>query len=252
MRIRFTDVIVLPEVRGKSMMQKIMDFIKGNIKEGQFGFMSNIERIKCGNGNCYLVHGDKGTVLIDTSRTEFRNKILQTCKNKDIKLIILTHGHIDHIQNAAFLSKELSAPIAIHKGDWELLKNNMSEPLYAHNVLGKLILALSIRSFQQDEINPFEPDVYLHEGLSLENYGVKAKVIELPGHTKGSVGIIVGETDIIVGDALMNIFYPAKSMLYGNREVMEQSAKRIAEFTNVIIHFGHGKPVKNRKWQSAL
>lgn len=210
--------------------------------------MGNIERIQCGNANCYLVCDGDNAILVDTSRTQFRNKILEICKSKNVSLIVLTHGHVDHIQNAAYLSKQLNAPIAMHIADYELSKDNMIEPLYAHNIFGKLILALSIKSFQQDKIQPFEPKVYLQEGCSLENYGVQATIIELPGHTKGSIGLMIGETDIIVGDALMNMFYPSKSMLYGNREAMEQSAKRITEFSGVTIHFGHGKSAKNKEW----
>lgn len=150
--------------------------------------MSNIERIQCGNGNCYLVYEGHNAVLVDISRTRFRDKILQVCKHKNIQLIVLTHGHVDHIQNAAYLSNELKAPIAMHKADYELSRNNMLESLSAHSLLGKLVLALSIKSFQQDEIPFFEPEVYLQEGDSLEKYGVQATIIELPGHTKGSLG----------------------------------------------------------------
>lgn len=210
--------------------------------------MSNIERIQCGNGNCYLVYEGNNAILVDTSRTQYRDKILEKCKSKNVKLIVLTHGHVDHIQNAAYLSKELNAPIAMHRADYELSKDNMIEPLHAHNILGKLILALSIKSFQQDKIQQFEPKVYLQDSDSLANYGVQAMVIGLPGHTKGSIGLIIGESDIIVGDALMNMFYPSKSMLYGNRKIMEKSAKKISNFKNATIHFGHGKPVANKNW----
>ena len=210
--------------------------------------MNRIERVQCGKSNCYIISGNNNAVLVDTSLSPFREKILGVCKNKNIKLIILTHGHIDHINNAAYLSEELEAPIAIHKADYNITKDNKLEPLYAHNVLGKLVLAVLIKGIQRMKTQPFEPEIFLYEGLSLKGYGVNARIIELPGHTKGSIGIIVGETDIIVGDALMNIFYPCKSMLYENRKAMEQSAKRISEFSGFTIYFGHGKPVINRVW----
>ena len=210
--------------------------------------MSVIQRIQCGNGNCYLICEGNDAILVDTSRTQFRDKILQACKNKSVKLIVLTHGHVDHIQNAAFLSKELNAPIAMHRADYELTKNNMLEPLAAHSLLGKLILALSIKSFKQDKIEPFEPRIYLQEGDSLNSFGISASVIEIPGHTKGSIGLIIGGTDMIVGDALMNMLYPTRSPLYGDRDMMDRSAEKIGNYKNVTIHFGHGKSVANRNW----
>ena len=210
--------------------------------------MNKIERIKCGNGNCFLIQGDNRSILVDTCRTESKYKISEKCKINNVKLIVLTHGHIDHIQNAAFLSKELNAPIAMHKADYELIKNNWAEPLSAQSLLGKIILSMSMKSFKQDTVESFEPDIYLKEGDSFEKYGISATVIELPGHTKGSVGINLNDTDIIVGDALMNMVYPAKSPLYGNKDMMEKSANRINGFGKARIHFGHGKSILNRKW----
>jgi glyoxylase-like metal-dependent hydrolase (beta-lactamase superfamily II) len=178
--------------------------------------MDRIERIECGNGNCFLIYQNGNAILVDTCRTKYRKKILDICKNAGVKLIVLTHGHIDHISNAAFLSKELSVPIAMHKDDYELTKNNMLQKLYAHKFLGKLILAMTIKSFQQEKIELFEPEVLLKNGDSLKNFGVDATIIELPGHTKGSIGIKIGNSDFIVGDALMNMFYPTESMLYND------------------------------------
>ncbi|MCL2162786.1 MAG: MBL fold metallo-hydrolase [Oscillospiraceae bacterium] len=210
--------------------------------------MTSIERIKCDNGNVYLVSNGDNAVLIDTYRESYRDMILEKCKTKKVSLIILTHGHVDHIQNAAFLSKELNAPIAMHKGDYELTKDNWAQPLSAGSLLGKIILMLSKKSFKADRIDPFEPHVFLSEGYALDDYGVPATVIELPGHTKGSIGVLVEDADVIVGDALMNMVYPTKSPLYCDKENMKTSAAKISALGDVMVYFGHGKPVKNRNW----
>jgi glyoxylase-like metal-dependent hydrolase (beta-lactamase superfamily II) len=206
-----------------------------------------ITRIPCGNGNCFLIQDNNASILVDTSRPKYRDNILEQCKNANVKLIVLTHGHMDHIQNAAYLARELKVPVAIHKQDYELTKNNMLEPLSAHNLLGKLVLKISIKSFEYDTIEEFEPTIFLSDGDSLLEYGIDGTIVELPGHTKGSIGIRIGE-DLIVGDALMNLFYPTKSMLYGDRKRMEKSAEYIRNMSVNTIHFGHGKSVPNRKW----
>lgn len=209
--------------------------------------LKTIERIKCGNGNCYLIHENNKAVLVDTARPKYRDKILDICKNANVTLIVLTHGHIDHVQNAAWLSKALQVPIAMHKSDINLIKNNLFEPLFAHSLLGKLVLALSFKIAEHENIDLFEPSVYLQEGDSLSDYGIDATVVELPGHTKGSIGLKIDDS-LIVGDALMNMFYPIKSMLYTNREQMEKSAAKISNLKINIIYFGHGKSVSNRNW----
>ena len=210
--------------------------------------MSSIERIKCGNGNVYLVSNGDKAILIDTCRESYRDKILEKCKRKKVSLIILTHGHVDHIQNAAFLSKRLNVPIALHKGDYELIKDNWAQPMSARSFLGKIILMLSKKSIKTDRIEPFEPHVFLSDGDDLSEYGVQATVIELPGHTKGSIGVRVEGTDVIVGDALMNMIYPTKSPLYDDKENVKTSAAKISALGAVRVHFGHGKPVRNRNW----
>ena len=56
-----------------------------------------------------------------------------------MRLLILTHGHIDHAQNAAFLSKELNIPIAMHKDDVDLI--SVSDAV----VFAVLIIVLLVR-----------------------------------------------------------------------------------------------------------
>jgi len=210
--------------------------------------MSKISTITCGSGNCFCVEDGGNAILIDTSRTPYRDKILTACKDKNIRLIVLTHGHIDHIQNAAALSKALSAPIALHKADCGLIRDNMEEPMFAHTLLGKISLSFIKSSLKHDKAELFQPDVFLNDGDTLDAYGIRATVIGLPGHTKGSIGIITGDSDIFVGDALMNLVFPAKSLLYGNQADMYESAAKISTFKDATVYFGHGKPVANRKW----
>jgi glyoxylase-like metal-dependent hydrolase (beta-lactamase superfamily II) len=208
----------------------------------------NIERIQCGNGNCYLLHENGNAVLVDTARAQYHNVILEKCLNSNVRLIVLTHGHVDHVQNAAALSQELGAPIAMSKADIHLLDNNLAEKMYAHRLLGKIILALSEKGFREDVIEPFKVDIELKEGDSLDAYGVSAKIISLPGHTKGSLGILAGTSDVLVGDALMNFIRPQKSLLYGNWPDVEKSAAVISGLGDVTVHFGHGSSSPNRKW----
>lgn len=210
--------------------------------------MRKINRISCGNVNCYVIHQNGKSILVDTSRIKYRDKLLEVCKRENVALIVLTHGHVDHVQNAAYLSRSLGIPIAMHKSDYQLIKNNTLQALTATNILGKFVLALSEKSFEQDEIELFEPTVFLQEGDNLISYGIDANVVDLPGHTQGSIGLSVWGENFIVGDALMNIFYPSKSMLYNNLEEMEKSAAKIFKSGAKTIYFGHGRPVNNRKW----
>jgi len=212
------------------------------------GYMNHIIRIQCGNGNSYIVEGKNGSILVDTGKMEHRKRVLEACKDKSIRLLVLTHTHIDHCQNAKYLSEQLDIPIAIHKKDEILINDYLNQRLEANTLLGKIVLAASVELFKKGEIPLFQPTFYLEEGDSLEAYGVDAKIIDLSGHTDGSIGIDVEGDGVIVGDALMNMFYPTASMLWHNNEQMLKSAKKIEKLGERMIYFGHGKPVKNKKW----
>lgn len=207
-----------------------------------------ITRIKCGNNNCYIVSNGENAILVDTSMEQYRNKILEACKPYKMRLLILTHGHIDHAQNAAFLSKELNIPAAICSADLDLLRDNFAQKMTADTFLGKIVLSVSEKQTFKKHIPEFTPTVFLDEGDRLDSYGVSAEIVRVPGHTGGSIAVDIGGKHLIVGDALMNMFYPTVSMLYHDRSAMLKSAEKISALGERTIYFGHGKPVSNRDW----
>lgn len=209
--------------------------------------MVKIHRIAGGNVNCYIVEDNDKAILIDTGRKKYRDKILEKCREFHVGLIVLTHGHMDHCQNAAYLANALHIPIAMNKKDLNLIPDNRKQALFAKTFLGKIVLSVSLSSFEKDSLEVFEPIIYLENDDDLSEYGIAAKVVELPGHTKGSIGIKVDD-NLFVGDALMNMFYPTLSMLYADEQEMLSSAEYISELGDKTIYFGHGKPKRNRKW----
>ncbi|MCL2300397.1 MAG: MBL fold metallo-hydrolase [Firmicutes bacterium] len=217
-----------------------------------------IERIACGAVNCFIVSQGDSAILVDTAQTAYRERILEKCRAKHVKLIVLTHGHYDHAQNAAWLAAQLGVPVAMHAADVPLLAQ---APLpKARTLLGYLLVggmwlqqapvAGPVVSRLLDNAVPaFEPAVLLRDGDSLAAYGVDAVVLALPGHTMGSIGLLVGDSNLLVGDALMNILRPQKAPHYLDRAAMERSAERLSAFGGgAVVHFGHGGSVTNRSW----
>lgn len=210
--------------------------------------MSEIHRIKCGNGNCYIIENGNNGILVDTGKREFENQVIEQCKAYNVKLIVLTHAHFDHAENAAQISNALGIPIGMNEKDCDLIKSNTNQSLFAKTLLGKIVLSASLKDFSARTMQEFKPDILLKDGDSLINYEINANIIALPGHTNGSIGIDVDNTNLIVGDALMNMFYPTISMLFHNKNDMLESARKISRLGNRTIYFGHGKPVPNKKW----
>ena len=210
--------------------------------------MSEVHRIKCGNGNCYIIENGHNGILVDTGKREYANQVIEQCKAYHVKLIVLTHAHFDHAENAARISNALGIPIGMNEKDCNLIKSNTNQMFFAETLLGKIVLSASLKDFSARTMQEFKPDILLKDGDNLADYGISANIIALPGHTDGSIGLDVDNRHLIVGDALMNMFYPTISMLFHNKNDMLESAKKISGLSGRKIYFGHGKPVPNKQW----
>lgn len=212
--------------------------------------MPSVKRIKCGTGNCYVVSEGRNAVLVDTCRKEHLDMIKFECSEFDIKLIVITHPHIDHAENAQALSEHFGCPVAMNGKDTEVMYNFMAQPLKYDTVAGNALYRLSIKSLSKDKVPEIKNLIFIEEGDTLEKYGIDAKILAFPGHTYGSIGLDVGGKDLIVGDALMNFLKPSLSLIYHDRDVMLKSAERIKNIGHRTIWFGHGNPVDSSKIQN--
>jgi hydroxyacylglutathione hydrolase len=201
-----------------------------------------IKQLNFGMVNAYLITGDKGSVLVDTGYPKSKDKLIPYLKDIDLKLIILTHGHIDHIANAKYISQQFDVPIAMHKGDCDLDKVNNLRKIHADNLFGYLLKLVSCFS-PNSKIDKFVPQILLEDGMCLEECGIPIKVYELKGHTDGSIGLLVGTKVMIVGDTMMNVIRPTRARIYNNKKDLKNSIKIIKNTGVKTIFPGHGKPI---------
>ena len=155
------------------------------------------------------LEGDKGFVLVDTGFDEqwgkLENELIAAgCLPDNLKLVIITHGDIDHIGNCAKLQKKYNAKIAIHKGDLDLAqKGNFPDRVVTNRIvkISMLIEAIVDKLKKNKKSIPiFIPDLFLEDNQKLNEYGVDARIIHTPGHTKGSISILTDKGDLICGD----------------------------------------------------
>lgn len=205
--------------------------------------MQVIERIPGGTASCWLLRGENGSVLIDTGM-ENAERILRRVQDADVRLILLTHAHFDHITNTAFLARELGTPVALHPADLPLLKSQLARPLHAQGMRGQMLRYFS-QKMMQKSLETFSPEILLSDGMPLNDYGVDARVIELPGHTAGSVGVIAGNA-IVVGDALMRMPFLSPPLIFEDRPSSLKSVSRIRESGAKILLTSHGFTTRRR------
>ena len=210
--------------------------------------MTEIRRIKGGTDNCYLVTDGSKAILVDTASKECFNQVAAECDKYEMKLIVLTHVHFDHAENAAELSRRYGIPVAIHRKDEELFESFDKQPLKSSGLVGRVVLGLSLKVLRNTPVEKPDHLIYVGEGDDLGTYGFDAKVIELPGHTLGSIGVDVEGKHLLVGDALDNWIRPGIGHLFHDRDAVRKSAEKIRAMGDRILYYGHGKPTKNGRF----
>ncbi len=161
-----------------------------------------VTRIKLPLANAYLVQGER-PILVDTGAPGDTDRIVQALAKMnvqpaDLALILLTHGHGDHVGAANELAALSGAPVALHHADEAMARAG-------RNTLGTLtsLEARMIAPFVDKPFAPVTASILLDAPLDLRPYGVAGEVIATPGHTAGSVSIFFDNGDAIVGDLLM-------------------------------------------------
>jgi hydroxyacylglutathione hydrolase len=199
--------------------------------------------------NCYLVKTGADFILIDTGYSNKRAQLEKEmekagCRTGVLKLIVLTHGDSDHAGNGAYLRERYGAPIAMHPDDWGMVErgdmgwNRKPKPdriSLVFKILGTLIMTFSSAS----QFDLFKPDLAVDDGFDLSEYGAAAKVLHIPGHSKGSIGVLTADGDLFCGDLLYNMpgFFVADDAAAYNA-----SLKKLSSLGIKTVYPGHGKP----------
>ena len=210
--------------------------------------MAEVRRIKGGTDNCYLVTEGSRAILVDTASKQNLDQVIAECDKYEMKLIVLTHVHFDHAENAAELSGRYGIPVAAHRKDEELFESFDKQPLKASGLVGRVVLGASLKVLRNTRVERPDHLIFIRDGDDLSPYGIEAKVIELPGHTLGSIGIDVEGKHLLVGDALDNWIRPGVGHLFHDREAVQKSAERIRAMGDRTIYYGHGKPTGNGRF----
>ncbi|MCX7748030.1 MAG: MBL fold metallo-hydrolase [Clostridia bacterium] len=215
--------------------------------------------------NCYLGKAGDSFILFDTgghtvldkqftNRRDRLDKELEKagCKPGKLKLVVLTHGDIDHVINAAYIRDKYNAKIAMHAGDLELVESpgieKAMESFRFKSIMNRIIFMIMKKPIQKimlkilDHFEKFKPDIYIDEGYSLKEYGLDAKVLHIPGHTAGSVAILTTNGELIAGDTLTNMKKPDIAPNALDFETLTASVDRLKRMNIKTVYPGHGKP----------
>ena len=202
-----------------------------------------VHRIDGMRGNCYLIDRD-GLVLIDTGLPRTAGRILAFIHDtlhrepSELRTILLTHYHMDHVGNVPALVRATGAQVVIHEGDAPYLSGERPMPLppWPRSLLIRMVKPFLGWS-------PVRPDILLRDGDTIAGL----TCIHTPGHTPGSICLFDPEGKVLFsGDTLLTergrIQGPSERSS-ARQEEATRSLARIASLDFEILLPGHGEPV---------
>jgi hydroxyacylglutathione hydrolase len=215
-----------------------------------------ILRIPMMSSNAYVVANGKQAILIDCGMKKKEKKILVALARMqlspaDIQLIILTHTHYDHAGSLKALQQITKAKVLVHKAEAACLEEGFCElpkgTMWFPKIMSAIGRALNKRV---GRYAPVAPDIAISKRFNLHPYGIDGYVLPTPGHTAGSISVVIEGNHAIVGDTLFNIFRHSVFPAYANdQEILLKSWKKLLEIRCKHFYPGHGKPFRRERLQ---
>ena len=211
-----------------------------------------IHSIPMGVGNIYILR-DRGTIVIDggapkKDKVFLKNLEKAGIKPEEIKLIILTHGHWDHIGSAADIKEITGAKILMHEEERKWLETPIKKMPPGVTTWGKILTSLLAGLMLPFiHIKTAKVDLAVTDaGFSLGDYGIPGRIVYTPGHTAGSISILLDSGEAFVGDLAMNAFplrtSPGLPVFAEDMPAVLVSWKRLLDQGVTTIYPGHGRP----------
>ena len=233
-----------------------MSFFAVGLAYGQQGMPAQappveIVQIKLSLSNMYLIKA-KQPVLVDAGSPEDLPTIERALaahglKLQDIALVIPTHGHSDHAGAAAQIRRSSSARIALGKGDVPMALAGHNDDLKPTNFMAWILKRFVI----DPNYEPFTPDIVIDASLDLAPWGIQGKVLTMPGHTPGSVVVVLDDGRALVGDMMLGGYFggallPERAGQHYYQPDVARNLENIKTLLKLPIrtfYLGHGGPV---------
>ena len=205
--------------------------------------------IPVGPVNTFLLDSPDGCVLIDTGYPNSGKTILRVVdqlgkRPSDIRHIVLTHGHPDHIGSAAALRRATGAELYAHPADEAIIAHGGGfRPLYpAPGLKNRILFQIFIGTLRSVEPVWIDHQVEDQQVLPIAG-GIQA--VRAAGHCAGQLALLWPQNGgvLFAADTCANVLGLDWSVAYEDFEEGKRSLKKLAERDFQIACFGHGKAI---------
>jgi hydroxyacylglutathione hydrolase len=213
---------------------------------------AKIFAIQSGINTCYVIK-DKGVIMVDGGPPKMKSTFLKKMAGysldpEEIQMIILTHGDFDHVGSAKEIKEICGANIAIHEKDRINLEQGLFNWTKGVTIWGKISRSVLMPLIKNKMTFPgVKADIILDDNeLLLTDYGITGRVLYTPGHTLGSVSVLLDSGEVFAGCLAHNrlpfTFHPAFPIYAENIDLIKDSWKKLINAGAKMVFPGHGKP----------
>lgn len=164
-----------------------------------------------------------------------------------IRLILVTHGHLDHYGAATELREWCGAPVAAHRTAPGFSRERRNAIPPAQTLRGSIVRGFYLLLAPLIRFEPLKIDLSLDDGASLRQYGVDATILLVPGHSPGSLAVVTADGAVLVGDLIVNYTVPSQPIYVLDRAAWQRSYERVRSLKPRVVYVGHGDPFPGEK-----
>jgi len=209
-----------------------------------------IFQVLTGRSNSYLITDGKVNVLVDTGKESAYDRLLKNIDSlgltqKKISLLILTHTHYDHCQNAFRIREHDQCRILMGKKERRFAESGYTPLPDGTFLITRLISGIGKKIGRlKFGYHPFTPDLLVDNEMEWVQGSFRIKVIITDGHSDGSISVIVDDEIVIVGDEMMGVY---KNSIFppfaDNTEMMIRNWGKLLNTKGNLFLPGHGKAI---------
>ncbi len=201
---------------------------------------------------CYIIQ-QEGTIMMDGGSPNQIESIKKSFKTlninpKDIRLVVLSHGHFDHAGSAKEIRELTGAKILVHKNDNDMLET--AEMIWppAANTWGSITRSI-FKPLLKNKVKfqKTQADIVMEGSeFSLKDFGIDGKIIHTPGHTNGSISVLLNSGEAFVGCMAHNDLpfrlRPGFPIYAHDIPQLKKSWEMMIDMGATTIYPGHGDP----------